>query len=187
MLLFLKLNSKVNKMEKTKQILNNIALDDKIFIIRGIQVMIDKDLAELYQVETKRLNEQVKRNIERFDSDFMFQLNDDEFEKLRSQNATTNFNMIRNNPYVFTEQGVYMLATVLKSGVAIEVTKQIMRTFVRLKNQSVPYFDIIKRLEKLETNDKDTRDLLQKVVQVVSSMQDMQDEAKEGIKKIGFV
>ena len=174
-------------MEKTNQILNNIALDDKIFIIRGIQVMIDKDLAELYQVETKRLNEQVKRNIERFDRDFMFQLSDDEFEKLRSQNATTNFNMIRNNPYVFTEQGVYMLATVLKSGVAVEVTKQIMRTFVRLKNQSVPYFDIIKRLEKIETNDKDTRELLQKVVQVVTSMQSIYDEANEGTKKIGFV
>lgn len=78
-------------------------------------------------------------------------------------------------------------ATVLKSGVAVEVTKQIMRTFVRLKNQSVPYFDIIKRFEKLETNDKDTRELLQKVVQVVSSMQNIQEEAKEEIKKIGFV
>lgn len=174
-------------MEENNQIINNVLLDDKIFIIRGIQVMIDKDLAELYQVETKRLNEQVKRNLERFDSDFMFQLTDDEFEKLRSQNATTNFNMIRNNPYVFTEQGVYMLATVLKSGVAVEVTKQIMRTFVKLKNQSVPYFDIIKRLEELETNDKDTRELLQKVVQVVSNMQSIYDEAKEGIKKIGFV
>lgn len=187
MLLFEKSNYKVNKMEENNQIINNVLLDDKIFIIRGIQVMIDKDLAELYQVETKRLNEQVKRNLERFDSDFMFQLTDDEFEKLRSQNATTNFNMIRNNPYVFTEQGVYMLATVLKSGVAVEVTKQIMRTFVKLKNQSVPYFDIIKRLEELETNDKDTRELLQKVVQVVSNMQSIYDEAKEGIKKIGFV
>ena len=92
--------------------------------------MIDKDLAELYQVEGG----------------------------------------IRKLPYVFTEQGVYMFATVLKSGIAVEVTKQIMRTFTKLKNQSVPYFDIIKRLEKLETNDKETTELLQKVVQVVSSM-----------------
>ena len=74
MLLFLKLNCKVNKMEKTNQILNNIALDDKIFIIRGIQVMIDKDLAELYQVETRALNQAVKRNIEKFPSDLMFEL-----------------------------------------------------------------------------------------------------------------
>ena len=118
------------------KLINNIVVDDKIFIIRGIQVMIDKDLAELYDVPTKRLNEQVKRNIERFDSDFMFQLTNQELENLRSQNATTNFNMIRTNPYVFTEQGVYMLATVLKSGIAVEVTKQIMRTFVKLKNQS---------------------------------------------------
>ena len=74
MLLFLELNCKVNKMEKTNQILNNIALDDKIFIIRGIQVMIDKDLAELYQVETRALNQAVKRNIENFPSDLMFEL-----------------------------------------------------------------------------------------------------------------
>ncbi len=174
-------------MEENNQIINNIVVDDKIFIIRGIQVMIDKDLAELYDVPTKRLNEQVKRNIERFDSDFMFQLTNQELENLRSQNATTNFNMIRTNPYVFTEQGVYMLATVLKSGIAVEVTKQIMRTFTKLKNQSVPYFDIIKRLEKLETNDKETTELLQKVVQVVSSMQSIHDEAREGTKKIGFV
>ena len=74
MLLFLELNCKVNKIEKTNQILNNIALDDKIFIIRGIQVMIDKDLAELYQVETRALNQAVKRNIEKFPSDLMFEL-----------------------------------------------------------------------------------------------------------------
>ena len=74
MLLFLELNCKVNKMKKTNQILNNIALDDKIFIIRGIQVMIDKDLAELYQVETRALNQAVKRNIEKFPSDLMFEL-----------------------------------------------------------------------------------------------------------------
>lgn len=174
-------------MDTKNQVLNNIVVDDKIFIIRGVQVMIDKDLAELYNVPTKRLNEQVKRNIERFDSDFMFHLTDQELKNLRSQNATTNFNMIRTNPYVFTEQGVYMLATVLKSGIAVEVTKQIMRTFTKLKNQSVPYFDIIKRVEKLETNDKETTELLQKVVQVVSSMQNIHDEAKEGTKKVGFV
>ncbi|MGE4418445.1 MAG: hypothetical protein AB7D38_01280 [Sulfurimonas sp.] len=95
--------------------------------------------------------------------------------------------MIRTNAYVFTEQSVYMSATVLKSGIAVEVTKQIMRTFTKLKNQSVPYFDIIKRLEKLETNDKETTELLQKVVQVISSMQSIHDEAREGTKKIEFV
>jgi hypothetical protein len=113
--------------------MKDILIDNKIFIIRGLQVMMDRDLAELYKVETKRLNEQVKRNIERFPDDFMFQLNDKELNILRSQNATTNFNMIRTNPYVFTEQGVYMLATVLKSKVAIDVNISIMRTFTKLK------------------------------------------------------
>ncbi|MDD5373207.1 MAG: ORF6N domain-containing protein [Sulfurimonas sp.] len=174
-------------MDTKNQVLNNIVVDDKIFIIRGIQVMIDKDLAELYKVQTSRLNEQVKRNIERFDGDFMFQLTKEEFDNLISQNATSSWGGVRKLPYVFTEQGVYMLATVLKSGIAVEVTKQIMRTFTKLKNQSVPYFDIIKRLEKLETNDKETTELLQKVVQVVSSMQSIYDEAREGTKKIGFV
>ena len=95
-------------------IINNLDIDDKIFIIRGIQVMIDKDLAELYQVETRRINEQVKRNLERFPKDFMFQLTDDELNQLRSQNATANFNMVRTNPYVFTEKGIYMLAIIIK-------------------------------------------------------------------------
>ncbi len=132
-------------------VLENILVDNKIFVIRGIQVMIDTEL-----------------------------------DILRSQNATASFNMIRTNPYVFTEQGVYMLATVLKSGVAVEITKHIMRTFTKLKNQSVPYFDIIKRLEKLEANDKDTRELLDKVVSVVSSMQELQTEAEKSTQKIGF-
>lgn len=174
-------------MEKTNQILNNIALDDKIFIIRGIQVMIDKDLPELYQVETRALNQAVKRNIEKFPSDLMFELTESEKNELITK--CDNLQKLKFNPSkvkVFTEHGVYMLSTVLKSKVATDVSLTIMRTFVRLKNQSVPYFDIIKRLEKLEKI-KDTRELLQKVVQVVSNMQNIQDEAKEGIKKIGFV
>ena len=169
-------------MEENNQIINNVLLD------RGIQVMIDKDLAELYQVETKRLNEQVKRNIEKFPMDFMFKLSENEKNELVAK--CDRFEILKHsssNPYVFTEHGVYMLSTVLKSKIAIDVSLAIMRTFVRLKNQSVPYFDIIKRLEKLETNDKDTRELLQKVVQVVTSMQSIYDEAKEGTKKIGFV
>ena len=168
------------------EITKNILVDDKIFIIRGIQVMVDRDLAELYQVEVKRLNEQVKRNIERFDEDFMFQLTKDEFENLKSHFATSSWGGMRKLPYAFTEQGVYMLATVLKSKVAINVTKNIMRTFTKLKNQSVPYFDIIKRLEKLEVDSKETKELLSKVVQVVTTMQEIQKEAKENAKQIGF-
>lgn len=174
-------------MEKDSKLLENIVVDEKIFVIRGIQVMIDNDLSELYQIETKRLMEQVRRNIERFDLDFMFQLTKEEFDNLKSQNATSSWGGKRKLPFVFTEQGVYMLATVLKSGIAVDVTKQIMRTFVKLKNQSVPYFDIIKRLENLETEDKKTKELLQKVVQVVTNMKDIQSEAKKGTQKIGFI
>jgi len=174
--------------ETNNQILNNIQVDDKIFIIRGIQVMVDKDLAELYQVETRALNQAVKRNIESFPIDFMFELTDKEKEELITK--CDNLQKLKFNPSkvkVFTEQGVYMLATVLKSKIAREVNISIIRTFTKLKNQSVPYFDIIKRLEKLEANDKETRELLSKVVQVVTSMQDIQDEAKEGTKKVGFI
>lgn len=161
--------------------------DFSLFIIRGVQVMIDKDLAELYQVETRKLMEQVKRNIERFDSDFMFQLTKEEFDIMKSQNATSSWGGTRKLPFVFTEQGFYMLATVLRSGVAVDVTKQIMRIFIKLKNQSIPYFDIIKRIENLESEDKKTKELLSKIIDIVTSMQDIQDEAKKGTKKVGFI
>ena len=164
-----------------------ILIESKIYIIRGIQVMLDRDLAELYQVETRRQNEQVKRNIERFDDDFMFELTQEEYDNLISQNATSSWGGARKLPKVFTEQGVYMLATVLKSKVAVNVTKQIMRTFTKLKNQSVPYFDIIKRIEALESDNKETKELLNKVVEVVTSMQSIQNEAKENTKQIGFI
>ncbi len=118
----------------------------------------------------------------------MFQLTDkeknelvtncDRFEKLKHSSV---------NPYVFTEQGVSMLSAILKSKIATNVSIAIMRTFVKLKNQSVPYFDIVKRLEQLETNDKETRELLNKVAQIVVDMQHMQEEAKENTKKIGFI
>jgi hypothetical protein len=101
---------------------NNI--QNKIYIIRGVSAMLDRDLAELYQVETRRINEQVKRNIERFPKDFMFQLTKDELEIWKSQNATSNsIKMgLRKMPLAFTEHGVYMLSTVLKSKVAVDVT-----------------------------------------------------------------
>lgn len=149
--------------------------------------MIDKDLAQLYQVETRALNQAVKRNIEKFPIDFMFELNEDEKHELITK--CDNLKSLKFNPSkvkVFTEQGVYMLATILKSKIATEVNISIMRTFTRLKNQSVPYFDIIKRLEKLETDNKDTKQLLNKVIEVVSSMQEIQNEAKENTRKIGF-
>ncbi len=115
---------------------------------------MEKDLAELYEVQTGRLNEQVKRNIEKFPSDFMFELTDEEKNELIAKcDKLQSLKFTPSKTKAFTEQGVYMLATVLKSKIATEVNISIMRTFVKMKNQSVPYFDIIKRLEKLETED----------------------------------
>lgn len=108
-------------------------IQQKIYTIRGQRVMLDKNLAELYGVEVKRLNESVKRNIERFPADFMFQLNQDEWQNLKSQFATTSWGGSRTLPYAFTEQGVAMLSSVLRSKTAIEVNIRIMRAFVTVR------------------------------------------------------
>ena len=109
-------------------------VESLIRVIRGQQVMLDRDLAELYGVETKRLNEQVKRNIERFPEDFMFQLTPNEFDNLKSQFATSSWGGVRKLPYTFTEQGVAMLSGVLKSSTAVEANIRIMRAFVSMRH-----------------------------------------------------
>ena len=109
-------------------------VESLIQVIRGQQVMLDRDLAELYGVETRRLNEQVKRNIERFPEDFMFQLTTNEFDNLKSQFATSSWGGVRKLPYAFTEQGVAMLSGVLKSPTAVEANIRIMRAFVSMRH-----------------------------------------------------
>ncbi|HEX5928003.1 MAG TPA: ORF6N domain-containing protein [Solirubrobacterales bacterium] len=128
------------------------AVEQRIFVIRGRQVMLDEDLADLYGVETKRLIEQVKRNLERFPDDFMFQLRKDEAAALRSQIATSNAGRggRRYAPYAFTEQGVAMLSSVLRSKTAIAVSIEIMRAFVELRRVANSYAAIEKRLEQIE-------------------------------------
>ena len=123
-------------MENEISILEENSIRSKIHVIRGQQVMLDRDLAELYLVETKVLNQAVKRNIERFPENFMFQLNEIEFEKWRSQFVTSNSDKmgLRRPPYAFTEQGVAMLSAVLKSDTAIKVSLQIMNAFVSMRH-----------------------------------------------------
>ena len=105
-----------------------------VYIIRGQQIMLDHDLARIYGYEVKNLNRQVKRNINRFPQDFMFQLTKEEYDNLRCQNVTANYNsMSRSLPYAFTEQGIAMLATILHTPVAAEVSVNIMRTFVKMR------------------------------------------------------
>jgi len=127
-------------------------IESEILVIRGQQVMIDRDLAELYGVETKRLNEQVRRNIERFPEEFCFQLNKDEFEHWRSQFATSNSDKmgLRRPPYAFTEQGVAMLSAVLKSEQAILVSIQIMKVFVAMRHFLQRNSALFQRLDFIE-------------------------------------
>ena len=114
---------------------DNDIIKSKIHLIRGEQVMLDSDLAELYGVLTKRLNEQVRRNQDRFPEDFMFQLTTEEYANLRSQNATSSWGGRRNPPLVFTSMGISMLSSVLTSDVAIQANIRIMRAFVAMRKQ----------------------------------------------------
>ena len=123
---------------------------NKIYMIRGVKIMLDKDLAELYQVETKRLKEAVRRKNNRFPEDFMFELSEDEFENLRSQFASSSWGGLRYAPMAFTEQGVAMLSGVLNSQRAISVNIQIIRIFSRMRELLLTNKDILLQLEKLE-------------------------------------
>ena len=125
-------------------------IENKIHLIRGHKVMLDRDLARLYGVPTKRLKEQVNRNIRRFPVDFMFELTMQEFEILRSQIATSRWGGERYLPYVFTEQGVAMLSSVLTSPRAIEVNIAIMRAFVRLRTIISAHKELAEKLRELE-------------------------------------
>jgi hypothetical protein len=127
-------------------------IEKMIYVIRDQKVMLDKDLAELYEVETKVLNQAVKRNISRFPNDFMFQLTTEECENLRSQIVTSSFiyGGRRYMPYVFTENGVAMLSSVLKSEKAIQINVSIMRIFTRLRSFLMLEKDLCDRVTKLE-------------------------------------
>lgn len=139
-------------------------VESLIRVIRGQQVMLDRDLAELYGVETKRLNEQVKRNIERFPEDFMFQLTSNEFDNLKSQFATSSWGGVRKLPYAFTEQGVAMLSGVLKSPTAVEVNIRIMRAFVSMRHFMVNNAAIFQRLETIEFNQLESNKVQAKIL-----------------------
>jgi len=158
-------------------------IHEKIYIIRGKQVMIDKDLAELYGVETKYLKRQVQRNIERFnEEDFMFVLTKEELIDLRRQIGTANFSKTRALPYAFTEQGVYMLATVINSSIAIEVSKSIMRTFTKLREFSKHYNALAKKIMEVEQkSDKQYKALAKALDELIQ-----ESKAAES-KTIGFI
>lgn len=121
-------------MEETAGLMTVDSIRNRVYVIRGQQVMLDYDLAEIYGYEVKRLNEQVRRNIARFPEDFMFQLSAEEYENLKSQFATSSWGGNRKIPYAFTEQGIYMLATVLRGELAEQQSIFIMRAFREMRH-----------------------------------------------------
>jgi ORF6N domain len=144
--------------EKSSVLVRDEIIIDKIYLIRGTKVMLDKDLAKLYGVSTKALKQQVRRNGDRFPDDFMFELTQIEFENLRSQIVTSSWGGVRYLPMVFTEQGLAMLSSVLKSKNAIAVNIQIMRVFTKIRSLFTDTLELKLEIEeikkKLQNQDK---------------------------------
>jgi hypothetical protein len=159
---------------------------NKIYLIRGLKVMLDRDLAELYRVETRILNQAVKRNVERFPKDFMFQLTIEEWHSLRSQFVILNKSRGRHpkyNPYAFTEQGVAMLSSVLKSPTAIQVNIQIIRIFTKMRQMFLTHKDILLKLEKLEKEVTESKQDIALIFQALKKLLTMPPEKR---RRIGF-
>ena len=164
----------------------NEIIENKIFLIREQKVMLDSDLADLYNVETKRLNEQVKRNLKRFPDDFMFQLSETEFTNLKSQFATSKKRGGRRTlPYVFSEHGILMLSSVLGSDQAINVNIQIMRIFTKIREMLTDNLSLKLDIEdikkKLVNQDKN----IELVFTYLDELIEKQDNPKPK-KKIGY-
>jgi hypothetical protein len=160
----------------------------RIFLIRSEKVMLDYDLAELYNVETRRLNEQVKRNIDRFPEDFMFQLTEAEFKNLKSQNATSSWGGRRKPPFAFTEHGVLMLTSVLNSDLAIKVNIQIMRVYTQIRNMLSTNKDLLMRFEKFERKLADHDDKIMLILEYIKQFEltKQQELEQKNRPKIGF-
>ena len=160
---------------KISTVVSSETIEQYIFLIRGEKVMLDLHLARLYLVSTTRLNEQVRRNMDRFPGDFMFQLTKAEFENLRSQIATSSWGGTRYLPYVFTEQGVAMLSSVLRSKRAVRANVAIMRTFVKLRMLLATRDDLALKLAELETkyesHDKQIKGIFEAIRQLMAPPQ----------------
>lgn len=160
-------------------------IKQKIFDIRGKRVMLDFDLAQLYEVETRALNQAVKRNLDRFPVDFMFQLSDAEFHDLKSQIVTSSWGGTRKLPYAFTEQGVAMLSSVLRSGKAIQVNIAIMRTFVMMREYALGYTELTRKIAEMEAKyDQKFEDVFEVLDQLLADKTQQEDWVER--KRIGF-
>lgn len=160
-------------------------IQHKIHTIRGQRVMLDFDLAEMYEVETKVLKQSVKRNLNRFPKDFMFELTQNEFDSLRSQFVTSNRGGMRYLPFAFTEQGVAMLSSVLRSDKAIEVNINIIRAFVLMRQHLSDYKELKEKIEKIET---EMNIKFQDIYQAINYLlqKDHQEIEQKERKRIGY-
>ncbi len=165
---------------KNMPAVNEQPIESRIYEIRGQKVMLDFDLAELYGVETKRLNEAVKRNIKRFPADFMFRLEHSELDNLMSQIATSSWGGRRKLPYAFTEQGVAMLSGLLNSDVAIEMNIVIMRTFVYVRQAVVN----VRPLSKVAELEKQLQDLKGYIEETFSDYNDINEDTRVQLELI---
>ncbi|MDP3466091.1 MAG: ORF6N domain-containing protein [Sulfuricurvum sp.] len=169
--------------------LPSINIKEKIYTLRNIEIMLDSDLAVLYGVETKRINEAVKNNPDKFPNDFMFECSEEEWEILRSKIATSSWGGRRHTPKAFTEQGVYMLATVLKSQTATEVTISIMRTFTKLRHYVLEHTDLSAQIseirQEITQNKQWTKDRMSAVADTIIMLEESFDELKEMVSQIG--
>lgn len=174
------------------EVLPSVNIKDKIHTLRNIEVMLDSDLAELYCVETKRINEAVIRNPDKFPNDFMFECTQEEWEILRSQIATLNVlghgQHRKYLPKAFSEQGVYMLATVLKSTKATEVTISIMRTFTKLRRYALEHTDLSAQIHEIRReitqNKLWTKDRMSAIADTIIMLEESFDELKEIVSEI---
>jgi hypothetical protein len=157
----------------------------KIYVIRGQKVMIDRDLALLYNVEAKRLKEAVRRNIKRFPEDFMFEMSHEEFQNWRSQIATSNSERmgLRYAPFCFTEQGVTMLSCVLNSTQAIETNIRIIRVFTKMREMLLTHKDILLKLEQFE---KQTVKNSEDIQLIFKALKQFLNQPQEPRKQIGY-
>lgn len=170
--------------KQPKSIVPTEIIEQKIYLIRGHKVMVDSDLAKLYGVTPKRLNEQVKRNRGRFPGDFMFQLTAQEVASMRSQIATASRRNIRYLPYVFTEHGVSMLSAVLNSDRAVQMSILIVRAFVKLREILATHKDLAARMEKLEDNQKNHHSVINILAEEIDKLKRPPAEPKK--PTIGF-
>ena len=155
-------------------------IQNKIYEIRGQKVMLDKDLAELYQVEERVLNQSVKRNIKRFPPDFMFQLSEDEWGNLKSQFVTSSWGGTRKLPFAFTEQGLAMLSGILNSDIAISVNISIMRAFVAIR-KALPQVNTNKELEELKQR---VKELEESSEDTLSAINDLSEDTRRELDDI---